>query len=265
MPRAKWKSHHPAPFQEPSLTPQTIDSLISALKDHDAVVSAQSYTANAAELLLVEAAALAGIKRFIPSEFGVNTQHPRVTALPPIQPKVAVQEALKKQAVERGMSYTIVSTGPFLDWGLQVGFIMDVKGRKANLLDGGERLFSTTTKKSIGQAVAGVLSHLEETEIRAVYVLDEAFTLKQLLEMAKKAGGEEGWVVEETATEELMRKAWEELRKEKPDPAGFVYQFIKAVIWGDGYGGRFEKLDNELLGVKGLSEREVQELVYRYV
>lgn len=265
LPGTKRKINHPTPFQKPSLTPPTIDSLTTALRHHDAVISAQNHVANAAQLLLVEAAALAGIKRFIPSEFGIDTLHPRASTLPSVAPKVEIQEALKKQARESGMSYTLICTGPFLDWGLQVGFIMDVKGRKAELFDGGERLFSATSLKSIGQAVVGVLRNLEETENRAVYVQDAALTLKGLLEMAKKAGGEQGWVVEEVDTTEVVRKAWEELRKEKPDPEGFVFQFIKAAIWGEGYGGLFERLDNELLGIKGMGEGEVQELVKSFV
>ena len=40
--------------------------------------------------------------------------------------------------------------------------------------------------------------------------------------------------------------------------------FITAAIWGEGYGAQFDKTDNDLLGVKGLSEEEVQAIVARY-
>lgn len=36
---------------------------------------------------------------------------------------------------------------------------------------------------------------------------------------------------------------------------------MRTAVWGEGYGGRFEKLDNELLGIEGLSDAEVQDLV----
>lgn len=71
---------------------------------------------------------------------------------------------------------------------------MHVEGRRAQRYDGAERLFSVTTLKSIGLTVVGVLRHPEETKSRAVCVQDTAVTQKGLLDMAKRAGGEEGWV-----------------------------------------------------------------------
>jgi len=243
----------------------SLSSLSSALHGLDAVVSTLGSTSIDQQLLLVEAAAKAGIQRFIPSEFGSNTPHPKASTLPTFQPKVAVQNALKQQAANSGMSYTLVCTGPFLDWGLMVGLIMNVKGKSIKLYDGGHRRFSTTSLPTIGKAVAGVLKHPDATKNRAVYVQDTATTLQELLAKGQKAtGGAEGWKVEEVAIEDVLAKAWEELKKEKPNPDNWVYQFIYAAIWGEGYGALFERLDNELLGVEQMGEGEVQGLVGRY-
>lgn len=228
------------------------------------------------QLLLVEAAHAAGIKRFIPSEFGSDTTNPKTAALPTFTPKVAIQDALKKQAAanssssssddDNPMSYTLICTGPFLDWGLMVGFLMNVKAKSISLYDGGTRLFSTTSLPSIGKAVAAVLRNPAATRNRTVYIQDTATTLQELLAKGKKAAGaEEGWKAETVAIDDLLAKAWEELRKEKPDPNAFVYEFIKASIWGEGYGGHFQELDNGLLGVDQMDEGEVQALVGKYV
>lgn len=242
----------------------SLDSLTSALRGQDALVSTLGSAVIDQQLLLVEAAGKAGIKRFLPSEFGSNTPLSKTGALPAFQPKIAVQDALKKQASSTGMSYTLVCTGPFLDWGLMVGFIMNVKGKSIKLYDGGHRLFSATSLPTIGKAVAGVLQHLDETKNRAVYVQDTATTLQELLAKGKKAAGPEGWKEEEVATDDCLAQAWEELKKEKPNPDVFVYNFIFAAIWGEGYGGHFQKLDNELLGIKQMSDGEVQALVGKY-
>ena len=162
------------------------------------------------------------------------------------------------------MSYTLVCTGPFLDWGIMVGLIMNVKGKSIELYDGGERIFSTTSLPSVGKAVAGVLKNLDATKNRAVYVQDTATTLKDLAAKGKKATGPEGWKEDVVSIDDLLAKAWEELKKEKPNPEVFVYNFIKAAIWGEGYGSHFQKLDNELLGIKGMSDDEVQALVNSY-
>ncbi|KAI1749144.1 NAD(P)-binding protein [Xylaria castorea] len=240
---------------------ESLESLTNALQDHDAVVSTLGGAALAGQLLLVEAAAKAGVKRFVPSEFGSNTVHPKTSQLPAFKGKLAVQAALKKEAQTSGMTYTLVLTGPFFDWGLRVGLVADVKGRNITLWDGGDRVFSTTSLPTIGRAVVGVLKHPEETKNRAVYVQDTALSLKQLLEIAKRATGSDDWKVDNTSLDDHVNKGWEELRKPQPDPAKFVFNFISAAIWGEGYGARFDKLDNELLGIKEMNEKDIERLI----
>jgi hypothetical protein len=244
-----------------------LESLVSALRGQDAVVSTLASAALAKQLLLVEAAAQAGVRRFIPSDFGSNTVHPKAAALPAYADKVAVQRALQEKAAAAqpgGLSYTVVLTGPFLDWGLKVGFVLDVGRRHAVLYDGGERVFSTTTLPTIGRAVVGVLRKPEETRNRAVYVHDTATTLRALYELGKKATPGETWTEEVVRIEDELADAWAELKKEQPDPAKFVVKFYRAAVWGEGYGAHFETTDNELLGIKELTEEELQAIVSRY-
>lgn len=138
---------------------------------------------------------------------------------------------------------------------------MDVKGKAVNLYDSGDRVFSTTSLATIGKTVAATLKHLDQTENRAVYVQDFAMTQRELLAMAKKAVGEDGWTEEVVSVDGLAEQVWAELKKEKPDPGNFVLNVIKMSIWGEGYGGAFGKTDNELLGIKTMSEAEVQAVV----
>jgi uncharacterized protein YbjT (DUF2867 family) len=244
----------------------SLDSLVTALRGQDAVVSALASAALAKQLLLVEAASQAGVKRFIPSDFGSNTVHPKTAALPSYADKVAVQKALQEKAAQPGgMTYTIVLNGPFLDWGLMVGFLLDVKNRHATLYDGGDRVFSTATLPTVGKAVAAVLSKPDETRNRPVYVHDTATTQRALYEYAKKARPGEEWTEEVVRVDDLLAQAWEELKKEKPDPEKFVMKFVTAAIWGEGYGAHFEETDNELLGIRELTGEEVQAVVQRYV
>lgn len=240
----------------------SLDSLTNALKGQDAVVSTLGAAAlDKQQVLLVEAAAKAGVKRFIPSEFGADTLNDKVAALPVFRNKLAVHDALKKEAVSGGMTYTIICTGPFLDWGIAVGLVMNLKEKSISLVDGGDRVFSTTTLPTIGKAVAGVLKHPEDTKDRAVFVQDTALTLKELATMGKKATGPEGWKETVVPVDGLLEQAWAEMKKEQPDPNVFVYNFIKAAIWGEGYGSHFERLDNELLGFKEMDDAGLQSLV----
>ncbi|KAL9100301.1 MAG: hypothetical protein Q9163_004300 [Psora crenata] len=239
---------------------ESLESLTNSLQGQDAVISTLAINAIATQLLLVEAAAKAHVKRFLPSEFGSDTLNEKSSRLPVYKDKVTVHEALKKEAASSGMTYTFVCTGPFLDWGIMVGFIMNLKEKRISLFDGGDRVFSTTSLPTIGKAVVGVLKHPEQTKNRAVYVHDTATTLKKLAAMGKKATGADGWVESVVSIDELLEQAWAELKKDQPNPVNFIYNFIKAIIWGEGYGSHFVT-DNELLGIKEMTDAEVQGLV----
>ena len=239
----------------------SIESLTTALRGQEAVVSTLASAAIATQLRLIEAAADAHVKRFIPSEFGSNTINEKTRALPVFKDKVAVQDALKEKAASSGMSYTVICTGPFFDWGMMVGFVMNLKGKSINLFDGGDRLFSTTSLATIGKAVVGVLKHPEQTKDRAVYVQDTATTLKKLVAVGEKATGADGWKKIVVPIENELEQAWAELKKDQPNPDNFVLGFLRASIWGEGYGCHFEQPDNELLGLTQMNDAEVQSLV----
>ena len=203
----------------------------------------------------------AGVRRFIPSEFGSNTINEKARQLPVYADKIKVQDALQKEADAGRLSYTIVINGPFLDWGLKVGFIGNVKAKKIDLFDGGERVFSATSLPSIGKATSSVLKHLDETKNRAVYVQDVAITLKGLAAVSKKAVGENDWTTDNVSIDDMYNNAWAELKKPQPNQNVFVFGFLKTGIWGEGYGAHYEKNDNALLGLQELSDAELQELV----
>lgn len=243
----------------------SVDSLTAALQGQDAVVSTLGAPALAKQLVLVEAAVAAGVKRLVPSEFGSNSMNEKTSQLPIFADKVAVQSRLREKAQAGTLTYTLICTGPFLDWGIRVGFIMDLAGRRITLYDGGDRTVSATRTSTIGKAVAGVLAHPEETKNRAVYVQDTTITSKKLSAMGKAATAAAGsWTENNSTTEEQLTSAWAELKKDEPQPGVFVYNFLNATIWGEGYGSHFMDLDNELLGIKEMSDAELEDMVKAY-
>ncbi|KAI1385384.1 NAD(P)-binding protein [Hypoxylon trugodes] len=243
----------------------SLDSLVNALRGQDAVVATIASAALGQQLLLIEAAAKAGVKHFIPSEFGCDTLHERTSTLPGYKTKVDVLEYLKKTAAETGLTWTAVFNGPFLDWGLKVGFLLNVKERTVEYPDGGNNKFSTTTLESIGKAVAGVLKNPEQTKNRGVYVQDAAVSQRQLAEAVKKVVGADGWKETITSTQEIYQQGLEEAKKANPNPGIVFVTTLKPAIWGEGWGSQFEKLDNDLFGIKQLSDEEFQAAVASYV
>ncbi|KAI8944791.1 hypothetical protein F4801DRAFT_170438 [Xylaria longipes] len=239
----------------------SVESLTTALQGQDAVVSTLGPEALSRQLNLVEAAVKAGVKRFLPSEFGSDTTNAKNANLAVFGHKIATHKALVKEAANGNISYTTIVNGPFFDWGMKVGLILNAKEKSISIYDGGERHFSTTTLESIGKAVVGVLKKPEETKNRAVYVQNAAPTLKQLKAIAEKVTGTT-WQGKEVSIEnDVLPPAVAELEKESPDPSKFAIPMIIASIWGDGYGNHFQKLDNELLGVREFTEAEIEAVV----
>lgn len=240
---------------------ESLEALTEVLGGQDAVVSTLGAPALAKQLRLVEAAAAAKVQRFIPSEFGSNTsQSAKVAQFPVFADKITVQEALKKEAAASRLTYTLVHNGAMLDWGLRINWIANVKEKSITLHDGGNRVFSASTLPAIGQAVAGVLKHPEETKNRTVFIQSIATTLKNISEVGQKATGAP-WKESVVSIDDQLNEAWAELKKPSPDPNVFVMKFIHASIWGEGYGSHFEKNDNELLGIKEFTDADLQSLI----
>ncbi|EXJ95291.1 saccharopine dehydrogenase [Capronia coronata CBS 617.96] len=92
------------------------DQLVAALHGQDALVSAIGFSAIALEEKLIAAAVEAGVKRFLPSEYGVNNTYPPARALCPVfDAKGAVIDLLREKE-ETGLTWTAVPNGLWLDW-----------------------------------------------------------------------------------------------------------------------------------------------------
>ncbi|KAH8714705.1 isoflavone reductase [Ilyonectria robusta] len=177
----------------------SLSSLTEAFKGQDAVISMLPITALGDQAVVIEAAIAAGVKRFIPSEYGSDSTSDAVIAVVPFfEGKKKYLEYLKSQ--ESSISWTALFTGPFFDWGLAAGFVgFDFATKTSTLIDGGKTRFTTSNVAQIGRAIVAVLSHATETANKLVFV--ESFTTTQLEIHAalEKASGEEWKVVNKTS------------------------------------------------------------------
>lgn len=236
------------------------DSLLSALSGQNAVISTLPIHALDCQPLLIEAAVLAGVQRFIPSEFGPDTSNFNCALLPPFQGKVQAQEMLRDKASQAGLSYTILCTGPFLDWNIRHGF-MNIKEKRVDVYNNGDQSFSTTTLPSVGRAVCGVLMNPVETSNRIIKVHDIMTTQNKLFQIAKEVTGQYGWTVDTHNIEDMLQSSfsahWQGMQG--VDSAN---GFNVAACWGKEYGGNFEKTDNALLGIPTMSNDVLRGLIH---
>jgi nucleoside-diphosphate-sugar epimerase len=227
-------------------TDYSLPSLVEALRGQHAVVSTISTYSLAQQAVLIDAAVEAGVKRFLPSEYGVDSAIPEFGDLG-IEPGKVKQDtvAYLRTKEHRGLTWSALIVGAFFDWSFNafpglLGF--NIPSRRITLYDGGDVPFEATNLAQIGRAVAAILSdkHLEGTTNQYVYVNSCTVTQNQLLKMFEEVSGLKFEVSH--ATFDDMHKS--SLEKINSDPA-------KGQVWTQGV---MEGIFIIMLNYKGLNE-----------
>lgn len=96
-------------------TDYSISSLVQAFKDQDAVVNTITMPDFEQQKEMIDAAVEAGVKRFIPAEFGIDTSKEKtVEIMTFLQVKPRVIQYLR--SIEDKITWTGIITGAFFDW-----------------------------------------------------------------------------------------------------------------------------------------------------
>ncbi|USP78851.1 hypothetical protein yc1106_06125 [Curvularia clavata] len=178
----------------------TVEELTTIFRGQDAVVVALStlpVTAGGKDGLafrLIDAALAAGVKRFIPSEFGANNLDPRARALVPTYDiKGNMLEYLQQTCASSNgkMTWSSICCGSWLDWALDASrsnnFLgVDVKNRTATIYDSGNKPFAVTTSSNTGLAVARVLGHADMTANKQIFLADFQVSMREIVAELEK-------------------------------------------------------------------------------
>jgi hypothetical protein len=196
---------------------------------------------------IIDAAVAAGVKRFIPSEYGNDTFIPEVaTLVPPAQGK---QETIKylRTKESSGLSWTAICVGAFFDWTFQRPGLLgwNLPTRKAVIFDGGNNEFEATNLEQTGRAIAAVLmpETPEDTKTKNIYVNSFTVTQNRTLGILKRLTGNH-FAIEHAKKAELSKNVY----------ASVSFGVIVAAIYGHGGFNNFSKtrgLWNKKLGLPG--------------
>ena len=243
----------------------SVESLTEILQGQDAVIDTTASMETQTPTNLIDAAAAAGVYRYITSDFGLDPLNPKVAALPVFARKAASFQAAKRAHAETGMTYTAVATGAFLDWNLRNRFSgIDLFDKKVQLFDDGAHVLPWTTLESVGRATAAVLVRAAETENRVVYVSSLVKSQKEIVDVAKLALGADGWESTVVDMDAMFQQAMERFKAGdySPRTMGPMIQYATAK---DDYSGPWERDDNALLGVESMSDDELEGLITKLV
>ena len=241
-----------------------VPELTEALKGQDALVNATYIAEIVPQINLVDAAVAAGVYRYLPSEYGLDTNKPEIGELPIFEAATAGLKHMHEKCAAPGVitTYTEVHNGGFLDWCFETGFLGILpRERDVTFYDDGSSEIAYTTLEWVGKAVVGVLTHPDETSNRGVFVANTYASQKQLFALAKEAVGAEGWSIQQKSTDEMLANSMAKLETGDIDLESLL-DFIR--VADAKYETRWEKDDNELLGIPRFSDAEIKEVIKKY-
>jgi len=111
------KSNYPARFKAHRISNDYPEAeLLEAFKEKDAIISTIATARAQQQKKMADAAIKAGVKRFVPSEFGSDTRNDRARAILPrtFEPKIDTADYLERKEKE-GLTWTAFVTGPFFE------------------------------------------------------------------------------------------------------------------------------------------------------
>jgi uncharacterized protein YbjT (DUF2867 family) len=247
-----------ADFKTVQVDYSSIDSLVAALQGQDAVVSTVGSSGISGQKTVIDASIQAGVRRFIPSDFGALTTRPGAESLPLNAPYIDVQNYLQEKALAGEIEYTLFAVGPFLEFVMSMPFLADIMTQEVALFDNGEHSFSSTSISSVGKAVAGALRNTEATKNRLVRVHDIVLTQSKVLDLAKKYSGPDvKWTINPVNAEAELDAILDAVKTSGLDLFNTL-AMLKAALLGGKFEAEFKTLDNELVGLSIISDDDFE-------
>ncbi|KAI2919869.1 hypothetical protein CBS147320_8375 [Aspergillus niger] len=239
----------------------SVESLTTALKVVDAVVSTVGGAAVGNQTVLIDAAIAAGVKRFIPSEFGNVTTNPKVEKFPVYSSVFKIRNYLQEKAAAGKLSWTVLACGAFLDLVLNTPTLLDFQNHTVTMLDEGDNRISSTSLPAVGRAIAAILQNFDATENRVMHVSEAILTQNQLIGFAKEIRPDIEWSISKEQSSLLLQESLEEFGAGDFSVPTFMKLLKGTALAGDTYGAAFDVTDNELLGIKELAPADLKKLI----
>lgn len=236
----------------------SLSELKNVLTGQDAVVCTLGPFAMTHQKSIIEAAAAVGVKKFIPCEFSANMSNDLVRAMPLYSSKLSDHELLATKYQEMGMEYSLINTGPFIDWSLRNNFIADLKAHTVAIYDGGNQEWSGTRLSDVAKAITGCLVHTAETKNRSVYSQSIIMTPNKVLALARNVEPNVDWVSIDMDTKEKEQQSLDALAAGDYSMNGFYGFIVRAQFGGPEYGQPWIKSDSELLGIKQMTDKDLE-------
>lgn len=237
-----------------------VQDLVPIFTHQDAVVVTIKGTQVDIQKRLADAAVQAGVKRFIPADFGsCDSSSPRAQdCVPLFANKTELRAYLSSLARDnKGFSWSSVVCGHFFDWSVEFLHVWPQE-RRMDMVKPGDLRASYSTLARVGEATSRILQRPDETANRVLFVQSFCVTQVAIRQAFEKASGDTydvRW---------LEAEAYEREQKAKRDEGD--KEAIENLVWMLGaVEGNWEEREEFAMRVLGLENEDLEEAVLKVV
>ncbi|KAL2427198.1 Oxidoreductase aprR [Exophiala dermatitidis] len=252
-----------------------VSELNEAFRGVDAVISSISMAGMHHQYKFIDAAIAAGVRRYFPTEFGLDDLPDWLIELRPMfrikhdvrDYLVAKQTAettessneLSKEsaassssaaAAAAALEYTLIVCNVFFEMGVLSGFFgLDWSTKTATLIDGGTAKWVATTLDTVAIAVVRALERPEQTKNKLLLVQDFRTSQREILDGVEKRTATK-WKVRNVEYGPWLEEAKELVRKGEDLERALPMLTFATVVTGSEWEGKREEFANGLLDLK---------------
>lgn len=219
-------NHVPPTTIEHKKSDYTSASLLSAFAGQDLVVSTMSGGDSGLQLRIIDAAIAAGVKRFVPHEFGYDTLNDEIRKrITKYAGRGRVIDHLKKTSkANADFEWVGIATGYTLDTNLISGDLgLDMEWHSATIHGIGTEAFAASSLQRVGEVVKSVIAHWDEAKNQYIYASGVITSANEILRSAEKVTGRE-FTVGNYDVEECIREGEARIEKGYPDSGMFLLE-----------------------------------------
>lgn len=207
----------------------SVEELAAVLSRYDTVISCVGFAAGrGTQRKLTQAALAAGVKRYVPWQFGVDYD-----VIGRGSPQDLFDEQLDVRDLLRAQSRTewlIISTGMFTSFLFDPAFgVVDLPGGRVNALGSLDTAVTVTTPEDIGTLTAAIVLHRPHFINQVVYTAGNTLTYGDLADLLERVTGR---TFERRASSvQQLRAALEEMPDDNLRKYRAVFALGQGVAW----------------------------------
>ncbi|KAB8261423.1 hypothetical protein BDV32DRAFT_137289 [Aspergillus pseudonomiae] len=232
--------------------------LIDIFRGQDAVVCTIATSRISQQKIIIDAAAKARVKRFVPSEFGHDTRNEQAGEMIPFlfKAKKEIVQYLRTKEKE-GLSWTAFVTGPLFEIAIQNFLGYNIPRRQAMILNDGANRWSTTTLDTVALAVKNAMLAPDWTTNRYLFIESFRVSQSEILALLEYIGGSP-WNTTHCDAEEEKELALESLSKGQLRAMPFLMRYVTCE---KGFGGHYMDYEESSNSVLSLPRGSLDEAV----